>query len=464
MIKKLILLFVLLNLNLLTLGNSLQDKILSILQSLPKDTRYGILVYNPITKDTLFKKNIYEKIKPASNIKLFTTAVAFSLIGSDSSVATKIFTDAPVIKDGIIQGNLFIKGFGYSLFTDHDLDSLVSVISSMGIKSITGKIIGDDTYFDSEYKRSDWIIDESDFDPLPPISALSINKNEIQFNLRASSKIGGSVSYSTYPECSFISIKNLAKTTRKKSSIHISQVFDNDKFEFIISGNLKRNAYNSYSTKIDNPPFFTALLLKDKLIKAGITVKENAQTGETPINAIELCKTSATLKYLCSRANKRSDNFIAECLFKTIGAYYSEKQGNGFYGTQAVFSFLKENKIYSDDIMIVDGSGLSHQNQVSVLTIVNLLEKIYKNPGLYFDYYNSLSIAGKDGTLRNRFIGSNAHNNFHGKTGSLRGVMALSGYMKSKSNEDLIISILFEYKHSSESRYKRIAEQIVELL
>jgi serine-type D-Ala-D-Ala carboxypeptidase/endopeptidase (penicillin-binding protein 4) len=464
MLKKIILLFVTFFICLTAKDNDLQKKISSILRSLPKDTRFGILIYNPNTKDTLYKENICEKLKPASNIKLFTTAAAFSLIGSDSSISTKIFTDSHTIKDGIVNGNLYIKGFGYSLFSDHDIDSLVSVISSLGIRSIAGKIIGDETFFDSEYKRSDWIIDESDFNPLPPISALSINKNEIQFNLQASSKNGGPVSYSIYPECSLILIKNPATTTRSKSSIRISQNFDNNRYEFIISGNMKRKAYRSYSVEINNPPLFTAILLKDRLLKAGIEVQGNAETGETPIDVSELCKSFCTLKYLCGRANKRSDNFIAECLFKTIGAFYSEKQGNGFYGTQAVFSFLKENKIYADDIMIVDGSGLSHQNQVSVLTIVNLLERIYKNNSFYFDYYNSLSIAGKDGTLRNRFIGSNAHNNFHGKTGSLHGVFALSGYIKSATGDDLIVSMLFEYKHSSEKRIKNTGERIVELL
>jgi D-alanyl-D-alanine carboxypeptidase/D-alanyl-D-alanine-endopeptidase (penicillin-binding protein 4) len=178
----------------------------------------------------------------------------------------------------------------------------------------------------------------------------------------------------------------------------------------------------------------------------------------------ELCENSNTVESLCRVANKRSDNFVAECLFKTVGASFSNNQGSGFYGTQAIYNYLKENRIYNEDITIVDGSGLSHQNQVTVLTIVNLLEKIYKNPHLFFDFYNTLSIAGKDGTLRHRFVGSNAENNFHGKTGSLRGVIALSGFMKSKSGEDLIISTLFEYHRGGESKYRNIIEKIVKLL
>jgi D-alanyl-D-alanine carboxypeptidase/D-alanyl-D-alanine-endopeptidase (penicillin-binding protein 4) len=464
MIKKIILVLLITSECIISKDNDLYKQINTILNSVPKNTKYGILIYNPKTRDTLFKKNIYEKIKPASNTKLFTTAAALSLIGSDSSIATKILTDDLMIDSGTIDGNLYIKGFGNSLFTDHDLDSLVTVIKALGIKNIKGKIIGDDTYFDSEYKRSDWIIDESDFDPLPPVSAIAINKNKIQFNLHAFAKTGGKVSYSFYPECSLIVVKNLSKIVRQRSSIHISQQFGSDKYEFTISGSLKRNSYRTYTIEINNPPLFAALLLKDRLINAGIKVEGSAESGQVQRTVNELCENSNTIERLCSVANKTSDNFVAECLFKTVGACFSNNQGSGFYGTQAIYSYLKENRIYSDDIIIVDGSGLSHQNQVTVLTIVNLLERIYRNPNLFFDFYNSLSIAGKDGTLRHRFIGSNAENNFHGKTGSLHGVIALSGFMKSKSGEDLIISTLFEYHRGGEAKYKNIIKRIVELL
>lgn len=464
MIKKLFFVGCIFFVNICSRDSGLNDKINSLLDKIPASTKYGILIYNPVTKDTLYKRNIYEKIKPASNIKLFTTAAAIALIGSDSLVSTKILTDDFLIDDGIINGNLYIKGFGNPLFTDIDLDSLALVIRAKGITTITGKIIGDDSYFDNEYKRSDWIIDETIFDPLPPVSAITINRNRIQFSLKASSKSGGAVKYSLYPSCSLISVKNLAKTVRGKTSIRISQNFKNNNYEFIISGGLRRQLSTAYMIEIENPPLFAAILLKDRLIKAGIKINEGADFGESPNVTNVLCEKSYSIKYLCGIANKRSDNFIAECLFKTLGACFSENIGSGFYGTQAIFNFLKENRIYSDGVIIVDGSGLSHQNQVTVLTIVNLLERIYKNPHIFFDYYNSLSIAGRDGTLRNRFIGSNAENNFRGKTGSLRGVLSLSGFMKSQSNEDLIISMLFEYESPSESFYEEIRDSIIEML
>lgn len=464
MIKRILLLLYILNTLIYPGNEEISQEIDDILGGLPKGTKYGILIFDPVSKDTIISKNIFEPIKPASNTKLFTTAVAFSLMGGDHPLSTKLLTEDFNLSDGIINGNLYIKGYGNSLFTDNDLDSLVNQLKLLGIRKITGKIIGDDSYFDKEYKRSDWIIDEPDFDPLPPVSAIVINRNKIYLDCRAAGKTGSVLKYSFNINSSSFIIKNLAKVTRRKSTVKISQSFKDDNYEFIISGGLKRGRSGNFSIEIENPPLFAAVLLKDKLVSQGISFSHVTATGEAPEVINEICEKSIPLRYLASIINKRSDNYLAECLFKTIGAFYSDKQGNSFYSTQAILSFLSDNHIYSNGAVIVDGSGLSHSNIVPVLTIVNLLEKVYRNPGIYFDYYNSLSVAGRDGTLRNRLIGSNAENNFHGKTGSLHGVISLSGFMKSSSGRDLIVSIIFEFNRSYGNAYKATADRIIKLL
>ncbi len=462
--KRILELLFIINILLYPAPNDLSQKINDILTGLPKDTKYGILIYDPILKDTLISKNIFEPIKPASNTKLFTTAVAFALMGGDHQLSTKLLTEDYNINDGIVNGNLFIKGYGNSLFSDTDLDSLVYKLKQLGIRKITGNIIGDDTYFDNEYKRSDWILDEPEVDPLPPVSALVINRNRIYLNCRAAGKTGAALQYSLSIPSDLFIIKNLAKVTRRKSSVKISQIFNNGKYEIVLSGGLKRGRSGNYSIEIENPPLFAALFLKDKLLKEGISFSQEVHTGTAPQTVNELCEKSILLRNLISIVNKRSDNYLAECLFKTIGAFYSDKQGNSFYSTQAILSYLNENHIFTGGTVIVDGSGLSHSNKVSPLTIVNLLERIYRNPSVYFDYYNSLSIAGRDGTLRNRLIGTNAENNFHGKTGSLHGVISLSGYLKSSEGKDLIVSIIFEFSRSNERTYKSVADRIIQLL
>ncbi len=162
--------------------------------------------------------------------------------------------------------------------------------------------------------------------------------------------------------------------------------------------------------------------------------------------------------------NKNSNNFLAECLFKTIGAVASNKQGNSFYSTQAILTFIEDNGIYSKGTSIVDGSGISRFDQVTAGAVVGLLERMYFDIKNYDDFYNSLSIAGVDGTLSERMYNSSAANNFRGKTGTLNGVSSLSGYLYTAGGDDLIICIIFEFNSGRWDNYRDIQDEIVELL
>jgi D-alanyl-D-alanine carboxypeptidase len=355
---------------------------------------------------------------PASNTKIFTTATALSLMGGNYTLATKLLTDDKNIKNGIINGNLYIKGYGNSLFTERDLMEMVKSLKDQGIKRISGYIIGDDTFFDNLYTRSDWISDETTNVRLPAISALVIDRNR------------------TYEQ-------KRVKIRKKRRTI----------YQLVTA-----------TTDISDPPMYLAKLLRDKLIENGITVGKTAIKGITPPKTTGLAESKIYLKDLIKIINKRSDNFLAECLFKTVGAVASGKQGNSFYSTQAILKFLKNNNIYSEGTSIVDGSGISRFDHVTVGAIVGVLEKMYFDLKNYGDFYNSLSVAGVDGTLRHRMQSSPAENEFHGKTGTLNGVSSLSGYLKTRKGEDLIISMIFDYDKKSNNYYRGVENDIIEIL
>lgn len=390
--------------------DELQKRIDDLLVRLPKSTKAALLIYNPILRDTLFKLNHTVSMIPASNAKLFTTAVALANLGGDFKISTKIYADDDNLSDGVINGNLYIKGFGNSVFTQNDLEGMISELKARGITRITGNIIGDDTYFDNVYKRDDWIADETANVKLPPVSALVLDRNRRVINLR--------------------------KGKRIKTQL----------------------------TTVENPPLHIAEVMRSKLLENGISVDKAAKFGTTPNNSVLLSQSSITLRELIQPINKQSDNFLAEVLFKTIGAEKSKVQGNAFYSTQAILDFIEDNGIYSTGTTIVDGSGISRFDQITPGAVVGLLEVMYFDILNFNDFYNSLSIAGVDGTLRNRMIGSLAENNFRGKTGTLNGVTSLSGYLKTKNNEDIILSIIFEYQSGGSDFHKSIEDNIVELI
>src|SRR5690606_35112788 len=223
-----------------------------------------------------------------------------SLMGGDYMLYTKFYSDDTLYTDGVIDGNLYIKGFGNSLFTTEDLIDMVDTLWNLGIRKITGKIIGDDSYFDEIYTRDDWITDEVANVKLPPISSIVIDNNR--------------------------------KITRLK----------------------RRGRYRNYYINIDNPPLYAAQLLKEKLIASGISVESGAEKGITPEYAVQVTAKGVELSEVIQFVNKESDNFLAECLFKTIGAIASGEQGNAFYSTQTILTYISDNGIFAEGTAIVD--------------------------------------------------------------------------------------------------------------
>ncbi len=390
--------------------DDLAAKIRNILSKVPSGTNISIMVYNPLNQDTIYVESHTRPMIPASVTKLFTTATALSIMGGNHFFSTLLLTDDFNVSDGIINGDLYVKGYGNGLFTDSDLSQMVIELVKIGISEITGDVIGDDSYFDDVYVRDDWIPNERANVKLPAISALVLDRNQ--------------------------------STVRRKVG--------------------KRTRH--YTQNVTNPPLHVANRLKEKLVSNSIIVKGSAKTGASPQQFKLLTESRASMRDIISIVNKNSDNFLAEVLFKTIGAAASGKQGNSLYSQQSIINFIEENGIYKSGTSIVDGSGISRFDQVTLASVTGLLEKMYFDLIHFDDFFNSLSIAGVDGTLRNRMTGTFAENNFRGKTGTLNGVTSISGYITTSGGDDLIVGIMFEFTRGGWNFYRGIQDEIISLL
>ena len=118
--------------------NDVKTEINNVLNKLPAGTRVGMLIYNPLTRDTIYSINHTESMIPASNTKLFTTATALEIMGGSYTLSTQILTDDNDLTDGQINGNIYIKGLGNSVFTSEDLTEMAAGLQELGIKKITG--------------------------------------------------------------------------------------------------------------------------------------------------------------------------------------------------------------------------------------------------------------------------------------------------------------------------------------
>lgn len=386
------------------------DRIRIVLNKIPAGTYKSIIVYNPLNQDTILVENHTRSMIPASVTKLFTTATALTTMGSDYFFATKLITDDLNLNDGIINGDLYIKGYGNPLFTESDLNTMVNELVDLGIKKITGDIVGDDSYFDDIYVRDDWIPNEKANVKLPAISALVLDRNQSIVQRKVGKRI------------------------------------------------------RNYSQNINNPPLFTASKLRNKLIALDVSVAGIAKSGIIPSEYKLISEAKSSIRDVISLINKNSDNFLAEILFKSLGAFSTGKQGNSLYSQQSILRFIEANGIYKPGTSIVDGSGISRFDQVTMGALTGLLEKMYFDLVHYDDFYNSLSIAGVDGTLRNRMRGTAAENNFRGKTGTLNGVTSISGYLKTQNGDELIVGIMFEFTRGGWNFYRGIQDEIIILL
>lgn len=321
-----------------------------------------------------FNKTLYEldpdmPLIPASITKLITSAAAFSKLGSNYNIETKVYTDDSNISDGVINGNLYLKGFGDPDLNTGDMQTLASDINSKGIKEITGNIVADESFFDTDY-----------------------------YTLSGSYK--GDTGPSYWPYVTALSLDKSAGATTAASQ------------------------------------------LSSSLSSYGVTVQGSVISGVTPEGAKEIAQISHRLFDVLSYMNKESDNHSAITIFKMLGGKLKSTPATIEDGQSAVSDFLTEIGVDRYSYEVLEGSGLTRYNKVNAELYMKMLKHMYDDR-FSFDYFlNSLAIAGKDGTLRKRMIGTDAEGNVFAKTGTLNSVSALSGYVINKDSEILIFYIV----------------------
>ena len=202
-------------------------------------------------------------------------------------------------------------------------------------------------------------------------------------------------------------------------------------------------------------------LLKNELVEKGIEVIGDVVPGTVPSEARRAAKhLSPPLADIIKLMNKPSDNWIAELLFKAIGAEVMGEPGTWQKGRDAVTAFLSETVGELPAHRFVDGSGLSRYNLLNVELLTRLLVDMYRNFELMPEYLASLPIAGVDGTLRNRLQGVSAEKMLRAKTGTLSGVSALAGYAVSADDEVFAFGILISHYVGSATPARDIQDQI----
>jgi D-alanyl-D-alanine carboxypeptidase/D-alanyl-D-alanine-endopeptidase (penicillin-binding protein 4) len=454
---------------------------------------WGVKVTSLDTGKTVFEHNAQKYFSPASNAKLYTAALALDRLGPDFRVRTSLYASSRPDASGTIKGDLLVYGRGDPLMTarlnDGDyykpLEPLVSALINAGVKKINGDLIGDDSYFTGPPFGSGWEWDDLQADYGAEVSALTVEDNCLDLFVKPAERVGMPCKITTGPPSSYITVMNRTQTTPKGTGVRVTVYRPVGENTVYVSGRVAIGSDGYYgSVAVHNPAALFASIFKDALAIRGITVKGRSRSVDwkyreaIPIDFHKMVELgsieSAPLKDIVRETLKPSQNMYAQLLLLHVGKQSSDKSeevltksasGGGSstrslvdgdpegttqqIGLEEMTDFLAQVGVKQGDVLLEEGSGLSRKDVITPNATVALLTFMSRHR--WADIYkNALPIAGIDGTLEHRMKGTPAEGNVRAKTGSLRYVYTLSGYVTTQTGEHLAFSIMLNNYFNAE--------------
>jgi len=454
--------------------NELQSRIEQIVrQPALEPGFFAVKIVSLETGAVIFEQAANKFVRPASNMKLYTVATAFDRLTPDYHFITSVYAKEKP-EDEKVKGDLIVYGRGdpslAARFNDGDyfkgINELADRIVAAGVKRVKGDLVGDESYFNGTPLGSGWEWEDLTWSYGAPVSALSINDNAIDLNVKPGDHVGASVGITTGPPAaSFITILNRAKTSARgsRSDLRIYRALGANTLE--ISGTLPLgDAGFVGGVAISDPALAFVTMLRDALMKRGVKVEGRVRTmnwrtagsivppfglataGPAPFELATL--QSPPFSIIAAQTLKPSQNQYTELILRTLGKTQSQPSTDSGrtrddeeMGLEVVRNFLRQAGVTDSELNLNDGSGLSRNDMITADATVKLLTFMTKHK--YFaQFRDALPIAGTDGTLRNRMRGTPAEGNVRAKTGSLSSVASLSGYVTTAGGERLVFSMM----------------------
>jgi D-alanyl-D-alanine carboxypeptidase/D-alanyl-D-alanine-endopeptidase (penicillin-binding protein 4) len=429
----------------------------------------AIDVYDLTTGEYLYQLNEKKLLNPASNMKIITDAAGLIFLGPRYNFITSLQYTGEIVNK-TLSGDLYVVGGFDPDFTTADLEKFIKDIRKAGINEISGNLYADVSKKDSVFWGWGWMWDDDPSTDAPYLSALNINSNSIDVYVRGTTP-GEKAVVTTDPETDYIKIINNTVTSAvDQQNIYITRDWRNRKNDIYVSGfilpyGFTENDTVENSVNIYRPDLYFLTLFKEKLEKNGIGISGKISLQKKPSSTKWISVFSRQFDSVMYYMNKHSDNLSAEMTLYSLAASFNTYPVSAVQGLKVIDSLFTLCGVEKHDYVIADGSGVSRYNLLSAEQILSVLKYMYSNnPELFKLYYNSLPVAGIDGTLGKRMNGTSAEGKVHAKTGTLRGVSCLSGYASGKNDHLIAFSILeqnFVYQ-TSYARY--IQDQICELL
>lgn len=441
--------------------------------------RWSVLVVSLDKGDTLFNHGADEALAPASNLKLFTTAAALYYLGPQFRYNTFLLSDGR-IENGVLNGDLVVYGTGDPSFSarfgrrDAVWHAFADTLAALGVREITGSIVGDGSYFAGSGSGKGWQEDYINAAYAAPSSALSYAENIATLQIKPGAVGGRPLVTLTDGSDGVVVVNEATTVARGRSWIYATRTtYDGP---ILVRGQIsKRTVAIQRTIPVSDPPRYAAAAFRRILMDKGIVVVGGVKsvtsaaaspvTGRTvfapafdstaPLRVLAIHQSPPLIEIL-DVINKKSHNLMAEQALRTVGRV-SEGEGSVEGGFKAVRTLLEKETGSAPELRMDDGSGLSVLDRTSARTIIHLLSFMAKSP-MFEAYWSTLPEAGVAGGLR-RMYGTPAQGNLKAKTGTINNVSSLSGYVKAADGERLAFSIISNNVPST-WRAKRIEDAI----
>jgi len=366
---------------------------------------------------------------PASSLKTLTTATAFEILGPDFTFPTELRATAPLSENGILDGDLILKGGGDPTLALPDLKGFVKILQEQGLKSITGRVIGDATFFPETIAGDFWDWSDVGNGYGAPCAGLNLNHNRYIAHFSAGQKEGDPAKFlKATPELPAVTFTNRLLTGPADSgdgvslyggpfatNIHAHGTIPLGSSDFPIDG------------AVPDPALFTAHHL-DRLLRAADIVIGDKPTAayHQPATAAHLLHThhSAPLSKIISHLHAVSDNHEAEALYRLLGVRTKQEPAT------AIRAHWKQRGLDLSSLRLVDGSGLGRANTISAHDLARLQFLVRNGP--HGQLYHDSLLVRMDGAL-------------HYKPGAMSGIQTFAGFIQSKSGPEYAFALLYNH-------------------
>lgn len=439
-----------------------------------KNAQWGFMLFSLKTNKPVINLNGNRTFVPASTLKTVTSAAALELLGADFTFKTYLESDGVLDKNGVLQGNLIIRGegdpgLGGSYSSDSGYQALfvkwISQLQKLGIKKIGGNVVGDGSYLSGPNIHGSWQwMDVGNYFG-SGVCGLNINDNLFRLSFKLGKAGEKPAILGVSPKFDGLEIDNRVVAAGSKDQAYIyggpgeyhkrvEGSIPSSKPEFTIKGSLP------------DPPLQCAQLLYEALRKAGIEVTGKPLNRQSPEGEKTGSKVSQLLVHtgdpvskLVMQTNTYSLNHYADALLKVLGKKFGAG-GNFEEGAQVVADFWKKQGIETEGLFMVDGSGMSTQNGITPEQLIHVFAAMKKSKN-FGPFYTSLSVAGVKGTLSDLGKKGAAYANVHAKTGTMTRVQCYVGYLKGKKDEQYAFCLMANHYNGD---YKSLRDKVGNLL